>query len=405
MSLLAVGLNYKNTPLAMRERAVITEVAEALRDLRSNTGVQEAVILSTCNRTEVYCASDHPATEAVSSWLSGYHGDGSQLRQYLYGYPDEKAVRHVMRVASGLDSMVLGEPQVLGQLKTAWREAGDAGTMGQLLDRLLQHSFATAKEVRSNTSIGHSPVSIATIGVRLARQLFSDLQQSDAMLIGAGEMVDITARHLHRSGIGKLIFANRSIDKAQQLASKYHGYAIELASLERHLVEVDLVVSCTAKPDYVISRRALDAALAKRMHRPMFLIDLAVPRDIDPGVSECRDAYLYTIDDLREISEQNLGSRRDAIEQAEDIVNLRAMDFMSWLNGREHTDTIRSLHSEAWHIRQTLNQEALLRLSRGGDPGEVLEKITRELTGRLLHEATTRLRHGKGQRSGRGRKG
>lgn len=405
MSLLAVGLNYKNTPLAVREQAVITEVAEALHDLRDSAGVQEAVILSTCNRTEVYCASDSPASEAVSAWLGGYHGAGSQLRQYLYRYPDEKAVRHVMRVASGLDSMVLGEPQVLGQLKAAWRQAGDAGTMGQLLDRLLQHSFATAKEVRSNTSIGHSPISIATIGVRLARQLFSDLQQSAAMLIGAGEMVDITARHLRRSGIGKLVFANRSIGKAQQLAGKYHGYAIELSSLERHLVEIDLVVSCTAKPDYVISRRALDAAMAKRMHRPVFLIDLAVPRDIDPGVSECRDAYLYTIDDLREISEQNLGSRRDAIEQAEDIVRLRAADFMSWLSGREHADTIRLLHSESWRIRQALNQEALLRLRRGDDPGEVLEKATRELTGRLLHEATTRLRHGKGRRPGRGQKG
>ena len=405
MSLLAVGLNYRNTPLALREQAVISREAlpEALRSLKDSTGVQEAVILSTCNRTDIYCASYEPVTGGIGTWLCNYHGHGDKLRQYLYQHPDREAVRHVMRVASGLDSMVPGEPQVLGQLKDAWRDASDAGTMGQMLDRLLQHSFATAKEVRSNTDIGNSPVSIATIGVRLAKQIFSSLRQSTAMLIGAGEMIEITARHLHQAETGKLIIANRSLNKAQQLASRYHGFATDFSSMPKHLAEADIIISCTARQGYILSQQTLKAALAKRLHRPMFLIDLAVPRDIDPDIANCSDAYLYNIDDLREVSERNLGNRRDAINQAEMIVNDRVSDFMSWLNGRAHADTIKSLHEESWRTREQLMENARHDLDRGHDPAAVLDKVTRELTGKLLHQATTSIRQDKEQDNSRTR--
>ncbi len=408
MSLIAIGLNYQNTPLAIRERLAIPRPAlpEALQDLKARTGVQEAVILSTCNRTELYCASpSEPSMAAVDSWLGGYHDDGEVIKRHLYRHTGEAAVRHVMRVASGLDSMVLGEPQVLGQLKMAWRDASSAGSVGVLLDRLLQYSFATAKEVRSNTAIGHSPVSIATIGVRLARQIFSSLNQSTALLIGAGEIIDATAKHLHQTGIGKMIIANRTLEKAQQLARKYQGFAIELDALQHHLAEVDIVISCTAKQGYIVSWPLLSPALAKRRHRPMFLIDLAVPRDLDPEIANCPDAYLYTIDDLRQISEQNLDSRRDAINLAEHIVDNRSTDFMSWLNDRTQADAIKELHEESWCRQKEINQAALSSLQQGGDPAAVLEKATRELTGKLLHGATTKLKHGRQLQKPRSRRG
>ena len=394
MSLLALGLNYKNTPLPVRERAVISrpDLPAALDHLVRRTRVSEAAILSTCNRTEVYCELGSATADHVAGWLSDYRHISDKTSQYLYQHTGDKAVRHMMRVASGLDSMVIGEPQVLGQMKTAYRDAHHAGTTGVFLNRLFQYAFATAKQVRHDTAIGHSPVSVAAVAVQLARQIFGKLEDSTVLLIGAGDMIRLTSRHLRDAGVRRLIFANRTLGNAQKLAQTHHAHAIGIEHITQYLPEVDMVFSCTGKLDYIVSREDCIKATRGRRYKPVFFVDLAVPRDMDPRIGEMEDAYLYTLDDLQHISETNMKNRHETVGLAENIIDCHADRFNEWARGRVHAGGIRELRQSAWHMRQSILAVAEQRLRNGADPADVLRQATHSLTSRLLHTSTSRLR-------------
>lgn len=395
MSLLAVGMNYNTAPLALRERVSIGAEAlpEALAGLRSASGVEEAAILSTCNRTEVYCSLGDTEPASIIDWLQDYHGlPDKQIRPHLYTHPNAKAVQHVMRVASGLDSMVIGEPQVLGQLKTAYNTALKAGSIGNLLNRLFQHSFSVAKEVRSRTAVGNHPVSVAFAAVRLAQHIFGDLRDYTALLLGAGETIELTARHLHKNGLGRMIIANRNIQRAQDVAADFSAYAISLTDLHQHLAEADIIIGSTSSPMPIIDLAQMQAAVQARKHRPVFIVDMAVPRDIDPAVSELSDVYLYSVDDLREVIEENLRNRHEAALEAEEIINERVITFMDWMLSRDAVSTIRALRGQAHSIQQEVIDNARRKLQQGADPELVLHEVTRTLTNKLIHLPTTQLR-------------
>ncbi len=395
MSLLAVGLNHNTAPVTLRESVSIGSeaVPEALAGLRAASGVEEAAIMSTCNRTEVYCSLGDSEPESVIDWLQSYHGlPDRQIRPHLYTHPNAKAVQHVMRVASGLDSMVIGEPQVLGQMKTAYESALRAGSIGNLLNRLFQHSFSVAKEVRSRTAVGNHPVSVAFAAVRLAQHIFGDLRGYTALLLGAGETIELTARHLHKNHLGRMIIANRNMQRAQDLAGDFSAYAISMTDLYQHLAEADIIIGSTSSPVPLIDRAQMQAAIRARKHRPVFIVDMAVPRDIDPAVGELADVYLYTIDDLREVIEENLSNRYEAALEAEEIVNERVESFMDWMLSRDAVSTIRALRGQAHSIQQEVIDTARHRLEQGVDPDILLQEITRTLTNKLLHLPTTQLR-------------
>lgn len=395
MSLLAFGLNHTTAPVEIREKVTFARevLPSALVDLIGHAGVNEAAILSTCNRTEVYCSLDQEDSERPIRWFSDFHGlQNAELKRYLYAHPDAGAVKHVLRVASGLDSMVLGEPQVLGQLKTAYRTAVRAGSIGQLLNRLFQHSFRVAKEIRSNTSIGSHPVSIAFAAVRLARQIFGDLSRQTALLIGAGETIELTAKHLAECGLRRMIVANRTRQRSQRLAAGYSGYAITIDDIPGHLEEADIIISATASPQPILDRNTIGRALKDRRHRPVLIVDIAVPRDIDPGAGELDDVYLYTVDDLRDVINENLRGRRAAAVQAEEIIDSQVINFMEWMNGRDAVSTILAMRSQAARMRQEVLEAAQRRLNKGEDPGRVLQDVTRILTNKLMHAPSAQLR-------------
>jgi len=395
MSLLAVGLNYTTAPVALRERVSIgaEAVPDALAGLRAACGVEEAAILSTCNRTEVYCTLGDGEPGSVVDWLQAYHDlPDKQIRRHLYTHPNAKAVQHVMRVASGLDSMVIGEPQVLGQMKTAYDTALRAGSIGNLLNRLFQHSFSVAKEVRSRTAVGNHPVSVAFAAVRLAQHIFGDLRDYNALLLGAGETIELAARHLHNNGLGRMIIANRNLGRAQDLAAEFSAYAISLTDLHQHLAEADIIIGSTSSPVPIIDRPQMQAAIQLRKHRPVFIVDMAVPRDIDPAVGTLPDVYLYSVDDLREVIEENLRNRQEAALEAEEIINERVISFMDWMLSRDAVSTIRALRGQAHSIQQEVIDNARRRLQQGGDPELLLHEVTRTLTNKLLHMPTTQLR-------------
>jgi glutamyl-tRNA reductase len=394
MSLLAIGLNHSTAPVEVRERVAFAAdmLPTALGDLREQAGAEEAVILSTCNRTEIYCTVAQHDCHRPMEWFLDFHGCRAGLEPYLYTHPDADAVKHVLRVASGLDSMVLGEPQVLGQMKGAYHAAVRAGMTGRLLDRLFQHSFRVAKVIRSNTAIGNHPVSIAFAAVRLAQQIFGDLGAHTALLIGAGETMELTARHLAESGLRRMIVANRTLEHSQRLASEYSGYAIALDRLPDHLYEADIIVSATSSPAPILLRADIEQALARRRNRPVFIVDIAVPRDIDPAAGELEDVYLYTVDDLRGVIDENLRNRREAARQAEEIIDTQVVNFMEWIRARDAITTIRAMRDKAGDIRREVLAAAKRRLENGEDPERVLEDVSRVLTNKLIHSPSAQLR-------------
>lgn len=395
MPLLALGLNYRTAPVDIRERVVFEErtLHQALRQLRSVAGVTEAAILSTCNRTEVYCGLEEPDGTPVLDWLRGYHKlPSGQIEPYVYVHPGRAAVGHVIRVAAGLDSMILGEPQILGQMKDAYQAAADAGTVGPLLAKLFQHTFSVAKQIRTDTAIGASPVSVAFAAVSLAKQIFGDLSQRTAMMIGAGETIELAARHLHENRIGRLIVANRSPERAHALAAQFRGYGIGLHELPGHVAEADIVFTSTASTLPVLGKGTVERALKIRKHRPMFMVDIAVPRDIEPEVGELPDVYLYTIDDLRDVIQENLQSRKEAAVQAEEIIDYQVTRFMDWLRSLDAVATIRAYRGKLEHTRDLALAKARHQLALGKDPREVLEHLAHTLTNQLLHDPSTRLR-------------
>jgi glutamyl-tRNA reductase len=365
-----------------------------LSELRAQQGIDEVAILSTCNRTEIYCSLAEADQQALLDWLSRFHRLNLQdIRPFLYSYPDANAVKHVLRVASGLDSMVLGEPQVLGQLKTAYKTAVNAGSIGQLLGRLFQHSFRVAKEIRSNTEIGNHPVSIAFAAVRLAQQIFGNLSDRTALLVGAGETIELTARHLHDKGLHRMIIANRTPERSQQLARDFSGYAISLAEIPDHLDEADIVITSTGSQTPIISREMIAQAIRKRKHRPMFIVDIAVPRDVDPAAAGLEDVYLYTVDDLQGVIEVSMRNRELAARQAEEIIDTQVVQFMDWMHSLTTVSTIRALRESANNLQQEVLGAALKRLGQGEEPEKVLREMARALTNKLIHSPSVELRN------------
>jgi len=395
MKILALGLNHKTAPVEIRERVTFGPdiMAAALRSLTSQVEVSEAVILSTCNRTEIYCVLRGEGEAPVRAWLSGFHGvSEDRLAPYLYAHIGLDAVRHLMLVASGLDSMVLGEPQILGQVKSAFTSAEACGCNGKLLGRLFQHCFSVAKQVRTDTAIGQSPVSVAFAAVSLARQIFSDLAAQTALLIGAGETIELAARHLHQHGVGRIVVANRTVERAHSVATQFDGFAIALTEIANHLPEADIVISSTASPLPVLGKGAVERALKKRRHRPVLMVDLAVPRDIEPEVAALSDVYLYTVDDLQGVVDEGLRSRREAACEAQEIIDYHAAEFMAWLRSLDAVNLIQGFRQGAEQVRDEVLARALHLLRTGKPAEDVLAFVAHTLTNKLLHTPSVRLR-------------
>jgi glutamyl-tRNA reductase len=392
LSLFALGLNHHTAPLAVRERVVfhVERLQEALAELKQRLA-PEAAILSTCNRTELYLAGEEPA--AAAAWLAQYHRlSPDELTPYLYTLPSEEAVRHAFRVASGLDSMVLGEPQILGQMKEAARSAESAGTLGTVLHKLFQRTFAVAKEVRSTTQVGATSVSMAAAAVKLAARIFPSLKDQSVLFIGAGEMIELCATHFAAQGPARITVANRTLERAERLASRFGASAIELRSLVERLHEHDIVVSCTASSLPILGKGLVERALRARRHKPVFMVDLAVPRDIEQEAGELDDVFLYTVDDLGEIVAANLDARRSAVVQAEVIIETQVGQFMHWMHERDTVPLIRQLRSQADEMRRHELDRALKALARGEDPKAVLDALSHGLTNKLLHGPTQALK-------------
>ncbi len=397
MSLLLVGLNHETAPVSVRERVSFApeQLPEGLRAACTLPGISEAVILSTCNRTEIIVATgeDPACAAALGKWLEAFRAlSPGELAANLYSLEGPEAMRHLVRVASGLDSLVMGEPQILGQFKTAVGEARRAGTVGSELGRTMEQVLALAKRVRTDSGIGQNPVSVAFAAVRLARHIFDDFSQTTALLIGAGEMIGLVARHLKEAGVPRLIIANRTVARAEQVAAEHGGEAIALAQIPEHLARADIVVSCTASQLPVLGKGAVEQALRVRRRKPMFMVDIAVPRDIEPQVSELRDVYLYSVDDLRQIIDDNLRAREQAAGKAEIIV---AEGVEGWLRGQRGLDavgTLRDYRSQAERLRDQELERALKSLRTGADPEEVLTQFGRNLTNKLVHGPSIELR-------------
>jgi glutamyl-tRNA reductase len=400
MQLFAFGVNHHTAPLSVREQVVFhaERMPQALRDLVDHRPVNEAAIISTCNRTEVYCAAAEP--QQAIGWLADYHRlKPQQIEPYLYRLQQEQAVKHAFRVASGLDSMVLGEPQILGQFKSAVRTAQAAGTLGWMLNKLFQRTFSVAKTVRSETDIGASTVSMAAAAVQLARRIYPSIAQSSVLFIGAGEMIELAAAHFAAHHPRRMVFANRTLERAQPLAERFLGRAITLNDLPAQLAGHDIVVSCTASELPIIGKGLVESALKSRRHTPMLMFDLAVPRDIEAEVGALDDAFLYTVDDLGRIAREGLDARQNAVTQAEVIIENQVIDFMHWLDSRELVPTIRALRDAGERARRHEFERAVKRLARGEDPQQVIEQLSRALTNKLLHPPTRALSHaGAGER-------
>ena len=396
MQLLAVGLNHTTAPVSLREQLALApdQLGKAVQAARtwfarqgSNQSGDEAAILSTCNRTEMYAASDiaNPL-DASAQFLAHYHAlNFAELRPHLYMLPQDSAVRHAFRVASGLDSMVLGEPQILGQMKDAVRTAEEAGGLGTYLHQLFQRSFAVAKEVRTTTEIGAHSVSMAAAAVRLSQRIFDRIADQHVLLIGAGEMIELCAAHFGAQNPKSVTIANRTMERGQLLAARYNGEAIRLADLPERLHQFDIVVSCTASTLPLIGLGMVERAVKARRHRPVFMVDLAVPRDIEPEVSRLDDVFLYTVDDLAQVVQTGIESRQAAVAQAEAIIDAGVQSFAHWLDQRASVPLIQALHRQADDWRMAEIARARKQLAKGADIESVLEALSRGLTQKMLH--------------------
>jgi len=388
-----LGINHKTAPVALREKVAFSEerLLTALRTLRQQAGVAEAVILSTCNRTEVYWAGSASGAE-LSRWLERHHGHNLDLASSLYVHQEQRAVEHAFTVASGLDSMVLGEAQILGQLKDAYRVAQEAGSTGPALNKLFQAAFSAAKRVRSETRIGENAVSIASAIVSLARRVYSDLSAHTALMVGAGEMNALAARHFMSAGVKRMVIANRTLARAESLAAELKAYAASLHDLDRELAQADIVISCTASLVPLITKSAVEVAIRARRRRPIFMVDLAVPRDIDPAVAELEDVYLFSIDDLQQLIDENRQQREIAAGGARLLIEEEVSRFLSESRAHDAGPAIRALREQADGIRLQTVEQARRLLAAGKSPDEVIEFLANTLTNRLLHTPTQALR-------------
>jgi glutamyl-tRNA reductase len=399
MSVFALGLNHTTAPLDLRGRFSFTleQIAPALRGVQTRLAgtnrPAEAALLSTCNRTELYCAAESGLVQPALEWLAGTGGVGADsLRPHAYVLRGDQAARHAFRVASGLDSMVLGEPQILGQLKQAVREADAAGTLGTTLHQMFQRSFAVAKEVRTSTEIGAHSISMAAAAVRLAAQLFEDLREIRVLFVGAGEMIELAATHFAARTPRHMAVANRTLERGEKLAQRFGAEALRLADLPARLHEFDAVVSCTASTLPLIGLGAVERALKTRRHRPMFMLDLAVPRDIEPEVSQLDDVFLYTVDDLSAVTQSSGEKRQAAVAQAEVIIETGVQSFVHWLDQRASVPLIQALNAQTDAWRQAEMARARKLLARGASIDEALDALSRGLTQKMLHGALAELR-------------
>jgi glutamyl-tRNA reductase len=389
MQLYAFGLNHQTAPLAVREQVAFNAdgMENALRDLVENGAAKEAAILSTCNRMELYCNSPQP--DHAIDWLAQYHQlPRKDLEPYLYTLPRELAVKHSFRVASGLDSMVLGEPQILGQMKQAVRQAEDAGTLGFLLHKLFQRTFSVAKDVRTQTEIGANLVSMAAAAVRLAERIFPSISEQRVLFIGAGEMIELNAVHFAARSPKHITVANRTLERAQTLARRINGTAITLTELPEQLAQHDIIVTCTASQLPILGKGMVERALKSRKHKPLFIVDLAVPRDVEVEVADLNDVFLYTVDDIAEVVKEGLDARQSAVKEAEVIIDSGVSDFVHWMESREVVPTIRALRDHAERSRRQEVEKAMRLLAKGESPEKVLEAMSSGLTNKFLHAPT-----------------
>ena len=393
MAFNVLGLNHKTAPVALREKVAFNEdrLVAALRTLRQESGIAEVVILSTCNRTEVYWAGTASGTE-LSRWLERHHGNNLDIASSLYVHQDRLAVEHAFSVASGLDSMVLGEAQILGQLKDAYRVAHETGSTGPWLNKLFQAAFSAAKRVRSETQIGANAVSLASATVSLARRMYANLGDHSALMIGAGEMIALTARHFASAGVKHMVIANRTLSRAQSLATELKAHAVDLSALDRELADADIVVSCTASLAPLISKNAAAAAVRARRHRPILMVDLAVPRDVEPSVAELEDVYLFSIDDLQQLVDENRQQREVAAGGARLLLEEEVARFLAGLRAHDAGPAIRALRQNADGIRLQTVEQARRMIAAGKSSDEVIEYLANTLTSRLLHSPTQALR-------------
>ena len=394
MRLQILGLNHNTAPVEVREQVVFAgdEVGRALVRLKDIEGIEEAILLSTCNRTEFYVITSDTGREALQSWLHSERALDGAFSESLFSLDADEAIRHIFRVACGLDSMVLGEPQILGQLKDAYRDAQQAGTTGKQLSRLFQHTFSVAKKVRTDTEIGANPVSVASAAVSLAQQFFSGFSKHTALLVGAGVTVELLAKHLSSKEIGRLFVANRDVEKARNLAGQFGGYALPLSELEGTLPEADILITSTASPDPIITSEQITAAMALRKRKPIFAVDIAVPRDISPDVAELDDVYLYTIDDLHQVIQQGQTNREAAAIDANRILDDEIRRYLSIERAKQVSPVITALREHGQTIRDGVLLEAQRRLNKGVDSREVIEFATASLLKKLLHNPSVRLR-------------
>ena len=396
MSLFTLGINHTTAPIQVRERVAINaqNLRLALQKLMTVPQVDEAAIISTCNRTELYC-DINPADDGkkeILSWLNTFHNlTPDDTQPYVYDYFHASVVRHIFRVACGLDSMVLGEPQILGQLKSAYQGAAQAGTLGRNLNQLFQRAFSVAKKVRTNTMIGANPVSVASAAVTLSKQIFGKLEHHSTLLIGAGEVIELTAEHLKSGGIGKIIVANRNLKRAQTIADRVGGQGVNLSLLNTVLPQTEIVITATASTLPILGKGLVERVVKQRRHKPIFMVDLAVPRDIEPEVADLPDVYLYTIDDLRDVIEHNFQSRKQAARQAEVIIAHEVGQFSAWLRGQGVIGTVRTFRNQAGLQRDQVLAKARKMLGQGKPVDEVLHYLAYALTNKLTHDPTKAL--------------
>jgi glutamyl-tRNA reductase len=391
MTIVALGINHKTASVELREKVAFSpeQMSEALQQLSGHAHFNEAVIVSTCNRTEIYCSLAERNSQTLLHWLASFHGlDEQELSNNIYYHEGTEAINHLMRVSCGLDSLVLGEPQILGQIKQAYHNAKTHDAIGVTFDRLFQKTFSVAKQVRTETDIGASAVSVAYAAVNLAKHIYGKLDKTNVLLIGAGETIELVAKHLYQNNPQKITVANRTIERAKTLASDVNADVIALAQLPERLHDADIVISSTASTLPIIGKGVVEQALKMRRHKPMLFIDIAVPRDIESQVGELDAAYLYSVDDLQAIVSENIAAREQAAEQAQTIIRSRTDEFAMWLRSLDSVDLIRHYRNDVQDIKSELVEKALSQLQAGKEAEKVILELANKLTNRLMHAPT-----------------
>jgi len=413
MALVLLGINHNTANIDFRERVAFPpeKVADAIARATALPALDEVVIVSTCNRTELYAqvdlgdaAGNEPDAELddeqlraqelrLLDWLSQYHGlDRAEVQRCTYFHWQKDVVRHLMRVACGLDSMVLGEPQILGQIKSAYAVSKEMGVVSGTLGRAFQEAFTIAKQVRTDTAIGENPVSVAYAAVTLAEQIFSNLASLNALLIGAGRTIELVARHLTDKGVKHIVVANRTLQNAVELGEKFGAAGVLLSDIPEQLVKADIVVSSTNSQLPLLGKGAVESAIKRRRHKPMLLVDLAVPRDIEPQVGEIADAYLYSVDDIRDVIEDNVKSRTEAAAQAASIIERGVQEYQRRLRSLNAVDTLRAFREKAEQQRDREVEKALRALEKGEPAAQVVEALARGLTNKLIHSPSVQMK-------------